>query len=629
MLSYFPSLYPDEVLYSWFARYHEHSGNTSPKQTMKELFESENVAAVVDLPANLSAFYQNIKQFNPINLNDLIVQHTLYKYYTFFQPHEIKQKATDYMKYGGKPGAIHMFLGIAASTIKDWQYIRFCPSCAKEDRANYGEAYWHISHQLPKVHYCHIHQEPLQDSQIKLHNPHKHEFNSAEKAELDKPYLTQIYSQKTEQHLRKLSEESLELLNDDTLFDFKEIQNIYKYLMKVNGYANHFGKVNQQYFTKQFKLHYGEEFLSLVDCNFDEILDASWLRSIVRKHRKGFHPVQHLLLLNFLGVSITEISNLIEKEYKPFGEAPYYCLNPTVSHYKERVITDLRITSCTDTRKPVGTFTCNCGFVYSRRGPDLNEAAALIVGRIKAFGDVWIEKLQSLLSKRVSYYTIAQILECDCATVKKYAEKEHSNKKIYDDSVQNLKVIKELEWTAFLNEHPNLTVTQIRKLAPALYAWHYRNNRQWLNDNSPKAQTKTYLNNRVDWQKRDLELLAKIKQAIKDLYAIEKPVYVNKSRVGKAVGQLSLLEKLLNKLPKTKAYLETHLETREQYQIRRIKWASKSIYENNDEKVAEWKVRRLAGLRKELSTFVENTLHNEVRKYQQGGNSFEDKTMDI
>lgn len=38
MLSYFPNLYPDELLYSWFARYHDHSGNTSSKQTMKELF---------------------------------------------------------------------------------------------------------------------------------------------------------------------------------------------------------------------------------------------------------------------------------------------------------------------------------------------------------------------------------------------------------------------------------------------------------------------------------------------------------------------------------------------------------------------------------------------------------------
>lgn len=628
MIAYFPSLYLDELLYSWFARYHEHSGNISPKQTMKELFGSATVSAVVDLPANLSAFHKNIKQFNPPDLKELIEQHTLYKYYTFFQPNKVKVKAVDYIENGGKPGAIHMFLGIAASTIKDWQYIRFCPSCVKQDRANYGEAYWHVSHQLSKVHYCHIHHESLQDSNIEFRNPHKHEFVSAEKAELDLPYLISSHSRKTEQHLRKLSEESLNLITDNQNLDFKYIQLIYKYLMQINGYANHVGQAHQRYFTEQFKLHYGEEFLSLVGCNFDVHSDTSWLRSIVRKHRKAFHPIQHLLLLNFLGVSIKDLTNLIGKEYKPFGEAPYYCLNPAANHYKELIAMDLRITTCTDTRKPIGIFTCSCGFIYSLRGPDEHEEDALKIGRIKAFGNVWREKLQNLLAKGLSYYAIAQILECDYATVKKYAGTKKSIDKS-SDSLQSLKAIKEVEWTSLLKEHSHLTVTQIRKINPALYAWHYRNNRQWLKEHSPKVHTKQRINNRVDWNQRDLEVLAQVKQAIRELYSIEKPIFVNKSRVGKAIYQLSSIEKLLDKLPRTKAYLEKSLETRNRYQIRRIKWACKVIYESNDEQVMEWKVRRLAGLRNNLNVNVEQALQSEIRKYQQGRVLFEAKTMDI
>lgn len=99
-------------------------------------------------------------------------------------------------------------------------------------------------------------------------------------------------------------------------------------------------------------------------------------------------------------------------------------------------------------------------------------------------------KIISFIIKGLSYYAIAQILECDYATVRKYAERKHSNTKIVDDPVKRLKVIKELEWTNLLKEHSNLTIKQLRKLAPALYAWHYRNNRQWPNDNSPKAHSK-------------------------------------------------------------------------------------------------------------------------------------------
>lgn len=629
MLSYLPMLYPDELLYSWFARYHEHSSNISPKQTMQELFGNASSVAVVDLPSNLNTFYENIHHFNPPHINDLINNHTLYRYYTFFQTSEVKKRTLNYLKYGGRPGSVHLFLGIAASTLKNWQYIRFCPSCVKQDRENYGEAYWHVSHQLPKVQYCHLHQELLQNSNVELRNPHKHEFISVEKANLVPHHLMSLYSPKIEHHLKKFSEESINLLEILETVDSEQLSASYKYLMQINGYANHLGKVHQQYFTQEFKKYYGEEFLELVDCDFDEQLETSWLRSIVRKYRKAFHPVQHLLLLGFLGVSVKELEQYKEKKYQPFGEAPYYCLNPAADHFKERTITEVTITTCTDTRRTVGTFSCDCGFIYSRRGPDTVEADSFKVGRVKAYGNVWLAKLKELVARGLSYYTIAQILECDYATVKKYVEQSQSTHLHSNVSFISLKAAKEAEWLELLKERPNFTITQLRKAAPALYAWHYRNNREWLKEHSPKSLVKSTINKRIDWKKRDLKVLTQVKRVIKELYALEKPVYVNKSRVGKAIGQLSLIEKLLGKLPNTKGYLAKNLETREQYQIRRIKWACKELYAKNEEQVVEWRVRRLAGLRTGLGVIVENALRNEIRQYQQGGISLETKTLDI
>lgn len=95
------------------------------------------------------------------------------------------------------------------------------------------------------------------------------------------------------------------------------------------------------------------------------------------------------------------------------------------------------------------------------------------------------------------------------------------------------------------------------------------------------------------------------------------------------IGQLSLIEKLLDKLPKTKTYLDKHLETREQYQIYRIKWACNKLFLENEEQIIEWKVRRLAGLREDLQITVETALRNEIRLYQRGEMQIETKTMDI
>ncbi|MGF3105969.1 TniQ family protein [Rossellomorea sp. DUT-2] len=54
MLLWFPTPYPDELLYSVFARYHVRSGNTSPKITTEELFGTRSIRSVWDLPANLN-----------------------------------------------------------------------------------------------------------------------------------------------------------------------------------------------------------------------------------------------------------------------------------------------------------------------------------------------------------------------------------------------------------------------------------------------------------------------------------------------------------------------------------------------------------------------------------------------
>lgn len=629
MLAYLPVLYPDELLYSWFARYHDHSGNTSSKQTMRELFGNMSSVAVVDFPNNLEVFYRNIEHFNPPKINNLITNHTMYKYYTAFQSKGMKSRAINYITNGGKPGAIHMFLGIAASTIKNWHYLRFCSSCVQQDRERYGEAYWHMNHQLPKVFYCHLHQELLHDSTIEFRNPHKHEFISAEKESLSLPHLVSVFSPKIEQQLKKLSGESINLIHYAENIQIQDFTQIYNYLMQVNGYANHFGKVHQQYFTQQFKQYYGEEVLTLMDCNFDEHSDTSWLRSIVRKHRKAFHPVQHLLVLQFLNVTFKDLENFIGKNYEPFGQAPYYCLNPAADHYKKRVISNITITTCMDTRKPVGTFSCDCGFVYARRGPDADMSDVFKVGRIKSFGPVWQAKLMQLATSGLSPYRIAQVLDCDYATVQKYmfSLKGKSSNKV--ELPMDLRIQKKAKWLKLIETYSDFTVTRLREINPALYAWHYRNNREWLKENSPRMKEKVTVNNRVDWDKRDLETLYSVKNAIQKLYAIEKPVYVNKSRVAKEIDQLSLLEKLLDKLPKTKAYLNKHLETREQFQIRRVKWACRKLYMEDEKNVVAWKVRRLAGLREKVSYVVELVLENEIKLYQQGEMQNEIKTMDF
>ncbi|MFD1412240.1 MULTISPECIES: TnsD family transposase [Oceanobacillus] len=628
MHAYFPTLYEDELLYSWFARYHVHSANVSPKQTMKELFGTTSAVAVPDLPTQLKQVYDRIRHFDIQSLDNLILNHTLFRYYTAFQPESVREKVYQAMVEGNQPGAIHTMTGIAASVVQEWTFLRFCPTCLQEDMQKKGEPYWHVSHQFPGVFTCLKHGDYLCDSTVRYRNTEKHKFVAATKDNCPSIFLQASYSDKTKAFLNMIARQSQELISSDFLFTFEGIQKAYQYLLKEKGFSNINGKVDQKRLAEQFQLFYGEELLSVVQSSVSYENSFCWLKNITRKHRKSFHPLRHILFIHFLGESIETFYKFASKEYQPFGEAPYYCLNPAAGHFKERVITDLRMSLCTDTRRPVATFSCSCGFVYSRRGPDKVKEDKLKVGRIKQFGDVWESKLNKLVHiEKKSLNSAAKELQCDIGTVKKYTTSPtFKDVSIFEESTEDMTSTKQKKWLDLIQMHPEKSVTQLRKIVPALYAWHYRNNRKWLKEHSPKQERKADTLRRVDWTERDEEILLQVQQTINKLYAYDKPIYVNKTRIGKEINQLSFIEKHLAKLPKTKKYIEDHIESRYQFQIRRIKWACGQL-EVKGEEIIEWKVRRLAGIRNDVSEEVQIALQTEILNYKAGDQDSKNQTM--
>ena len=86
---------------------------------------------------------------------------------------------------------------------------------------------------------------------------------------------------------------------------------------------------------------------SMVD--YDD--ESNWLLANVRKHRKSFHPIRHLLFIRFLTDAIPEFF-ATDYEYKPFGNAPWLCLNAAADHYLQPVITNLSVTHCLENKKP-------------------------------------------------------------------------------------------------------------------------------------------------------------------------------------------------------------------------------------------------------------------------------------
>ncbi|MGG6295456.1 TnsD family transposase [Leptolyngbya sp. AN02str] len=629
MLSFFPKPYPDELLYSVLARYHIRSGNISPKLTLQELFGSRTAIATADLPSNLEPLATNLSIISEVTVEDVIQRHTLFPFYRAFIPQERSQTIAEAMR-SDHGSSIHSEIGIRASSVRVPQYFRFCPTCAQADQEKYGELYWHRVHQVPGVLVCPHHAEILQDSSVRLQGLNRHEYIAAS------PDNCRIHEAKAPSFSRKALDTLIGLAQDVYFLleqevpckDLNWFRKQYMSLLIDRGLATATGRVHQKELIEQFLFAYEPGILQALDSSIHQQDEHNWLTSIVRKHRKAFHPIRHLLIIRFLGLSVDTFLGS-DRGYKPFGAGPWLCLNPAAEHHLKPVVTRLEISLCCDTKKPVGTFSCHCGFIYCRTGPDRSKEDTYRIGKIKAVGSVWQQKLRQLVEiEQLGLRETARRLQVDPKTINRYVQNlglavrwRSPNEPQSPDSLEtsstessvsnDIKTHHRNIWVALQTEHPQASKTALRQLAPATYTWLYRNDQEWLTQNSPATQTFDRFKNRVDWQVRDQQTLIQVEDVVQNLLAAEKPIRITVSKVAKAIGQLTLVEQHLDNLPLTRAYLESVIETIEDFQIRRVCWAAEQL-NHRGETVEYWKVIRLAGLKPDYSEKVKRVLESEV-----------------
>ncbi|QQZ09609.1 TnsD family Tn7-like transposition protein [Heyndrickxia vini] len=616
MLSFFPSLYKNELIYSVLARYHNHSGNLTINETTKDIFGKAKSYIIPDFTTDLEYLHKKIKYFLSIELEEMINKHTLFNYYTNFCSQKIKDSIKSKMIINNGSVNFYYLTGQMASTVKEPQYFRYCPFCLTEDIKLRGETYWRGYHQLPSVMLCLEHRAWLENSSVLFRQVDSSIISATEGICLNgissQPLENKLTNSEIE-ILYRLGKTSYELLINDFRFDYDSFSRNYRFLLSIKGYITARGVVNQKKLETDFNDFYSKDILILMQSiiNYDD--ENSWLRSITRKHRKVFHPVRHILVLNFLGISLNDFNNINDKTYTPFGKGPYLCLNAASDHYLKPVITDLKVSRCSRTKRPVGTFSCSCGFIYSRQGPDKTNEDKKKIGRIKAFGDVWLKKLHHLIHvEKISYRSCAKILNVDTNTVIKYS-KINNLKSKEEINCSSLLQNNKNQWIKLREDNPNASRTELRKINPVLFARLYRRDKEWLNLNSPNQKVLKKTIERIDWEKRDKEILGKIYDIISDLKSRSKPIRLTLGSIGKELNILALLEKNKQKMPLTEEYIGNNLESVKDFQIRRIHWAIGQLQKHNVDPV-KWKVGRIAGLNAKFYKIMENQIEECINK---------------
>lgn len=624
MMTFFPVPYKDELLYSVLARYHVRSGNVSIKATQQDIYGTDSITAIMDLPSHINRIMENLPVGHHYTPENLITNHTLYPFYSAFLPHEQASTVKESM-VGDKGGSIYNKIGLMASSVKLNEYFKFCPQCVEEDMYNFRELYWHRIHQIPGVLVCPKHKTILYDSQVPIRGYNKHDYRLAapETCKISTSELN--YPDNIMEKGMNLAQDIDFLLNNKIerkpLDWFKEQ---YINRLKELGLANINGRIKQKELLKSFIGFYGHGFLKRVQSDINISSNSNWLNDMLRRNHRTSHPIRHLLFTRFLGIPSSRLFNK-KIEYKPFGEKPWPCLNPVANHYYKPVINNMELKYGADSKKSIGVFRCDCGFIYCRTGPDHEEKDRYKITKVKKFGSVWEAKLKQLINQKLSLRETARQLQVDPGTVKKYAKKlglttywiKRSAEK--DISVNNInkqdssvekKGKYRKEWLNIRKQYPSKSKTELRQLNNRVFTWLYRNDRDWLNLNSPMLKSTVNDSHRINWEYRDEEIYGNVKVVVTEMLSMDgKPTRITVSSVGSRLGIRPLLEKHLDKLPKTKRYLGEHTESIKDFQIRRIQWAVQELQEEGQD-LSLWRLYRKAGIRENF----QNEIREEVVK---------------
>ena len=399
MLGFFPDPYPDELLYSACARYDGRMRFPSRSHAIQEWF-GKNATAIIDLPGRLKYLVSQLPPGHRYSLDRLLEGHTLLPFYSPF----LLPKRLQYVKQDMQnPAANRVYarIGIIASRLRHPERLRFCPVCVTEDRNKYGETYWHRLHQISCVEICPRHDVLLEQSPAPwIDHRYRSRVISAESVIRDTSLRPRKLSNTHRSFLFKIALDAEWLLRQQTLnLGPQVLRHRYFNLLLKRGYGFYNGRIRTSNLTRDFRNFFSSSFLERLQCPVKNS-SHSWFTRLVFKDRDKVaqSPIRHLLMMTFLGYTAEQFFTSFD-EYKPFGSGPWPCLNYASDHFKQHRIIDSHVVDSLVKGKagrPMGIFSCDCGFIYTRTGPDKTEDDISRADSVRAYGHIWERTLHEL-----------------------------------------------------------------------------------------------------------------------------------------------------------------------------------------------------------------------------------------
>lgn len=299
MITYFPTPYQDETLYSLLSRAYEKGGYLSITQAKEEFFEQPKEKFDFLFINRLVPELVNLLT-KTCSWENFLEQHTLFNYYGRYLTNDSRKKA--YQSLLSMEGNYNNLFALTPNR-REEEFLRYCPLCAEEHRNTYGETYWNRIFQISEIKVCPRHGCRLLSSTI---HKDRHKTTVFAAADTEIKDLRIEYGTDKEKQLAKY----IEKMAHTSLSLDKEV-NIGKFLvskMENTPYLSNRGQIINIKLLFDDMQHFYED---------SEVgIKKEWQLSKVL-HGERINPFEIAQIALFLGISAEELINAAMPENAP------------------------------------------------------------------------------------------------------------------------------------------------------------------------------------------------------------------------------------------------------------------------------------------------------------------------
>ncbi len=510
-----------------------------------------------DFPSGIEELVaRTLGQIGPAD--EVIAKRTILPFYLAFSSEDSRTRARAALR-GRSIGALKFQLGILTSRFRAHHPLKACPSCMAEDQREHSVAFWHIEHQLPGVWVCHRHGLVLMATALKSSGKLRFHWLLPDAAtDLGAPPIgpeglsSAAALSRASVDLWKLASQQA-LAPQDVIMSYRHALARRGFLTKgAQGQLRH-RLVGEEYARYLIPLR-GVPELAALPANPESA--AAEIARLLRAPRCGIHPVRHLAFMTWCFGSLRAFMDAyrdsLSYELSPAYPEPPSAENAHRAMQRDEVLRLLELGQApTAAARTVGVDPSTAMAWATSRRLATSKRPSRMLGetRIQMIAALRTGCEKSAVAARggVSVESVTRLLRTEVGLREEWARARRAK----------AQAIARGEWLQTILANRHLGTKGLRLLAPAAYAWLYRNDRDWLDQQAallPRLRAEP--GQRVDWDQRDERLAQAVRVAALELGVLTPGRRITLANLCARVPELRAKIRKLSRLPRTERVLD-------------------------------------------------------------------------